>query len=118
MEGFLMLDGEVEKSRWWRAFATAKREGHRDYIRGLLVYLVSHHVGECDPLKQNDLTERITRGKIALSDLTIEMLAGTRLKWVHVFQLVGKEFNPTREKEFVRQIYRRLAREEECLSNS
>ena len=118
VEGFLMLDGEVEKARWWRAFAVAKREGHADYIRGLLVYLISNNLGEFDRAKQRRLIERIEKGQIKLRDLTIEMIAGTKLRWKHIFQLVGKEFNPTREKEFVKRIYERLKREEECLSSS
>jgi hypothetical protein len=117
VEGFLMLDGEVEKARWWRAFAVAKREGHANYIRGLLVYLISNNLGELDRAKQRRLVERIEKGQVKLKDLTIEMIAGTKLRWKHIFQLVGKEFNPTREKEFVKRIYERLRREEECLSN-
>jgi len=116
VEGFLMLDGEVEKARWWRAFAVAKREGHADYIRGLLVYLISNNLGEFDRAKQRWLVERIERGEVRLKDLTIEMIAGTKLRWKHIFQLVGKEFNPTREKAFVKRIYERLRREEGCLS--
>jgi len=117
MEGLLALDGEVEKARWWRAFAVAKREGNPDHIRGLLAYLVSHHLGQLDRNKQKDLIRRIEKGKVSLKDLTFEELAGTYLRWKHIFKLVGKEFNPTREKEFVRQIYERLRREEECLSS-
>ncbi len=116
VEGFLMLDGEVEKARWWRAFAVAKREGHADYIRGLLVYLISNNLGEFDRAKQRWLVERIERGEVQLKDLTIEMIAGTKLRWKHIFKLVGKEFNPTREKAFVKRIYERLRREEGCLS--
>ncbi len=116
VEGLLMLDGEVEKARWWRAFAVAKREGHSDYIRGLLAYMISHHLGELDRQKQRDLMKRIERGEVHLKDLTLEQLAGTRLRWKHIFQLVGKELNPTREKEFVKQIYERLKQEEECPS--
>lgn len=117
MEGFLMLDGEVEKARWWRAFAVAKREGRRDYVRGLLAYLVSNNFGESDRKKGKRLAARIENGEVGLRTLTIEELAGTRLKWKHIFRLVGREFNPTREKEFIRRIYERLKREEECLSN-
>ena len=115
MEGFLMLDGEVEKARMWRAFAVAKREGHADYVRGLLVYLLSHQIGRPDPRKRETLIREIERGRVRLQNLTIERLAGTRLKWDHIFRLVGREFNPTREKEFVKRIYERLTREEEGL---
>jgi hypothetical protein len=118
MEGLLTRDGEVEKARWWRAFAVAKREGHADYIRGLLAYLISHHIGQLDRKKQKRLIQRIEQGKVNLRDLTYEELAGTHLRWKHIFKLVGKEFNPTREKEFVKHIYERLRREEECFSNS
>lgn len=118
MEGFLMLDGEIEKARWWRAFAVAKREGRRDYVRGLLVYLVSNNIGDPDRKKQKQLIQRIENGDVSLRNLTIEGLSGTRLKWKHIFRLVGREFNPTREKEFIKRIYERLKREEECISNS
>lgn len=116
VDGFLMLDGEVEKARWWRAFAVAKREGNRDYVRGLLAYLMSHHLDERDATKQQHLMERIRNDGIGLSDLTLEMLAGTALTWQDVFRLVGTEFNPTREKALVQAIYQRLTAEEECLS--
>jgi hypothetical protein len=117
MEGLLAMDGEVEKARWWRAFAVAKREGNADYIRGLLAYLISHNLGQLDRKKQKHLIRRIEQGKVNMKDLTCEELAGTCLRWKHIFKLVGKEFNPTREKEFVKGIYERLRREEECLSN-
>ncbi len=116
MEGFLMLDGQIEKARMWRAFAVAKREGNPDYIRGLLVYLMSHQLGPPDRRKRDALVREIEQGRVRLQDLTAERLAGTRLKWDHVFRLVGREFNPTREKEFVRRIYERLTREEEGFS--
>jgi len=118
VEGLLMLDGEVEKARWWRAFAVAKREGHADYIRGLLAYLISHHAAELDRAKQRRLIALIEEGKVHLKDLSYEKLVGTHLRWRHIFKLVGKEFNPTREKEHVKRIYERLKREEECLSNT
>ncbi|GEM_PF-686446 len=113
MEGFLMLDGEVEKARMWRAFAVAKREGNPDYVRGLLAYLLSHQLGRPDRRKREALVRAIEEGRVRLQDLTVEQLAGTRLKWTHIFRLVGKEFNPTREKAFIRRIYERLQREEE-----
>lgn len=116
--GLLMLDGEVEKARLWRAFAIAKREGSADYIRGMVAYMISHEMGEKDREKQKDLIERMERGQVHLKDLSFEKLAGTRLRWRHIFQLVGKEFNPTREKEFVKRIYERLKREEECFLES
>ncbi len=118
MEGFLMLDGEIEKARWWRAFAAAKREGRRDYVRGLLSYLISNNLGNPDRRKQKRLIQKIEDGDVSLRSLTIEELSGTRLKWKHIFRLVGQEFNPTREKEFIKRIYERLKREEECISNS
>ena len=117
VDGFLMLDGEVEKARWWRAFAVAKREGNRDYVRGLLAYLMSHHLDERDTTKQQHLAERIDSGQVGLSDLTLETLSGTALTWQDVFRLVGTEFNPTREKALVQEIYQRLTAEEECLSS-
>jgi hypothetical protein len=117
VEGFLMLDGEVEKARWWRAFAVAKREGNRDYVRGLLAYLMSHHLDARDATKQRHLAQQIQAGRIGLSDLTIEMLSGAALTWQDVFRLVGTEFNPTREKALVQEIYQRLSQAEECLSS-
>ncbi len=113
MVGFLMLDGEVEKARLWRAVAVAKREGSADYIRGMVAYMISHEVGERNRQKQQDLMRRIERGEVHLKDLTFEQLAGTRLRWKHIFQLVGKEFNPTREKQLIKEIYERLKKEEE-----
>lgn len=112
-----MLDGEVEKARWWRAFAVAKREGHPEYVRGLLAYLMSHHLDGRDATKQRHLAQRIRNGEVGLSDLTIEMLSGTALTWQDVFRLVGTEFNPTREKALVQEIYQRLTAQEECLSS-
>ena len=117
VEGFLMLDGEVEKARWWRAFAVAKREGNGDYVRGLLAYLMSHHLDARDATKQQHLAQQIQGGQIGLSDLTIEMLSGAALTWQDVFRLVGTEFNPTREKAVVQEIYQRLTQSEECLSS-
>lgn len=116
--GLLMLDGEVEKARLWRAFAIAKREGSADYVRGMVAYMISHEMGEKDREKQKELIRQMERGEVHLKDLSFEKLAGTRLRWRHIFQLVGKEFNPTREKEFVKRIYERLKREEECFLES
>ena len=111
--GLLMLDGNVEKARLWRAFAIAKREGATDYIRGMVAYMISHEAGKRDRQRQKELIRKIEHGEVHLKDLTFERLAGTYLRWRHIFQLVGKEFNPTREKEFVRDIYDRLRRAEE-----
>jgi hypothetical protein len=111
--GFLMLDGNVDKARLWRAFAIAKREGKADHIRGMVAYMISHEAGNQDRQKQKELIRQIEQGEVHLKDLSFEKLAGTHLRWRHIFQLVGKEFNPTREKEFVRAIYERLRRNEE-----
>jgi hypothetical protein len=113
MAGLLMLDGEVEKARLWRAFARAKREGSVDYIRGMVAYMFSHELAERDRKKQQDLIRQIERGEVHLKDLTFERLAGTHLRWKHIFRLVGREFNPTREKALVKEIYERLKKEEE-----
>jgi hypothetical protein len=43
-----------------------------------------------------------------MRDLTIERLAGTRLSWEHIFRLVGRQFNPTREKEKIKELYTQL----------
>ncbi len=118
MEGFLMLDGNVHMARWWRAFAVAKREGHPDFIRGLVTYLISNYLGEPDRQKQKILVEQIKRKEIHFENITCEILSGTRLRWRHIFMLVGKEFNPTREREFVRDIFLRLTKEEESIKNS
>lgn len=112
VEALLTLDGELEKAFKWMAFALAKREGHADHVRGLLAYLVSHHLGKLDRAKRRRLVTKIERGEIELQDLTFEQLAGTRLRWVQIFQLVGHEFNPTREKEQVKRIYQRLIQAE------
>ncbi|MBI1729899.1 hypothetical protein HY229_03790 [Candidatus Acetothermia bacterium] len=118
MEGFLMLDGNEEMGRWWRAFAIAKREGHPDFIRGLVTYMISNYLGDSDRLKQKILVQQIRLGKVRFDNLTCEILSGTRLRWRHVFLLVGKEFNPTRERELVKQIYIRLRSAEESVKNS
>ena len=118
MEGFLVLDGEVEMARWWRSFAVAKREGHANYVRGLVTYLISNHVGDVDKKKQKNLIKQIRSGEVRFEDLTAEMLMGTKLRWRHIFILVGKEFNPPREREFVKSIYLRLTAQEESVHNS
>lgn len=112
VEALLTLDGELEKAFKWMAFALAKREGHADHVQGLLAYLVSHHLGKLDRAKRRRLITKIERGEIKLQDLTFEQLSGTRLRWVQIFQLVGHEFNPTREKEQVKHIYQRLVQAE------
>lgn len=117
MEGFLMLDGNEEMARWWRAFAIAKREGHPEFIRGLVTYMISNYLGDSDRQKQRILVQQIRLGKMRFDNLTCEILSGTRLRWRHVFLLVGKEFNPTRERELVKQIYVRLKSEEESVKN-
>jgi len=108
VEDFLSLDGELGKARQWLAFAHAKREGNADAIRGLLVYLCSHGAETVDRPKRAWLLEQIEDKRIRMEQLTLEMISGTRLNWSHVFALVGKEFNPTREKERVAQIFEGL----------
>jgi hypothetical protein len=54
------------------------------------------------------LIDRIEEGKIGLGDLTYEILKGTRLEWRHIFSLVEREFNPTRERERVKRWYQKL----------
>ena len=108
VEELLSLDGDLEKAWKWMALAYAKREGDPDKIRGLIVYLLSN-LGKLDTQKRKWLIDQIEAGKIKFADMTYEMLQGTKLEWVHIFKLVGKEFNPTREKERVRRIYERLA---------
>lgn len=112
VEELLSLDGDLEKAHKWMAFAYAKREGSPDRIRGLVAYLLSNYGGaEEEPEKRRWLVRQIEEGKIGLDDLTYEILKGTRLEWQHIFILVGKEFNPTRERERVKRWYRRLADE-------
>ena len=107
VEELLSLDGDLDKARKWMALAYAKREGDPDKIRGLIVYLLSN-TGRPDERKRAWLIEQIETGRIGFADMTYELLQGTRLEWSHIFKLVGKEFNPTREKERVRRIYERL----------
>jgi len=107
LEDLLSLDGELNKARLWLALAQAKREGNPDFVRGLLCYLFSQ-VGRLDPHKRRRLVERIERGELHLKDLTQEQLIGSHLEWKHIFQLVGREFNPTREKARVREIYEQI----------
>lgn len=105
VKDFLSLDGDLESARQWLAFAHAEREGDSGAVRGLLVYLCSHGTDSVDRPKRAWLLEQIKQKKLGISDLTIEMLVGTHLNWSHVFELVGKEFNPTREKDRVKSIY-------------
>jgi len=109
VEALLSLDGDVERARQWLAFAHAAREGDSCAVRGLLVYLCSHSVDKVDRKKRAWLLERIEQREVSLADLTLEMLVGTHLNWNHVFALVGKEFNPTREKQRVRRSYEKFA---------
>lgn len=104
MEALLSMDGNIDRARRWMAFAMAKREKDPDYVRGLLAYLISH-TGRPDQEKQKWLIYQINGGNLKLGDLTYEMLEGTRLEWRYIFTLVGKEFNPSREKARVKRIY-------------
>jgi hypothetical protein len=114
VQGLLTLDGAVKQAMKWMALAIAKREGKADHIRGLLAYQASHQLGRLDRRKRQLLVTQIGRGEVKLRDLTFERLAGTRLRWEQIFQLVGHEFNPTREKELVIRIYDRLIEEEKA----
>ena len=114
VEGLLSLDGDLEKARKWMALALAKRERNPERIRGLVAYLLSNYgAAEEDPEKRRWLIGEIEKGRIGLDDLTYEILKGTRLEWRHIFALVGKEFNPTREKERVKRWYLKLVEAEE-----
>lgn len=109
VEDLLGLDGDLEKARKWMAFAYAKRERNPDRIRGLVTYLLSNYgIGQEDKEKRRWLIRQIEGGKIGLDDLTYEILKGTRLEWRHIFTLVGREFNPTRERERVKRWYLKL----------
>jgi len=110
VETLLSLDGDLDRARQWLAFAHAAHEGDGCAVRGLLVYLCSHSADEVDRKKRKWLLEQISQKKVSLSNLTLEILIGTHLNWSHVFRLVGKEFNPTREKQRVRQSYEQLVR--------
>ncbi len=107
----LSRDGEVGKARKWLAMAMAKRQRDPDNIRGLLVYLISHYSGPFDRQKHKKLVERIERRKVKLEELSYEELAGTYLRWEHVFQLVGHEFNPSRAKRRVQRMYEKLMKQ-------
>lgn len=109
VEDLLSLDGELEKARWWFTFAEAKKRFDPNVVRGLLVYLFSHYTSsEFDPHKREALVREITEGRVRMRELTIERLAGTRLSWEHIFRLVGHQFNPTREKEKIKELYTQL----------
>lgn len=109
VEDLLSLDGELEKARRWFTFAEAKRRFDPNIVRGLLVYLFSHYASaEFAPRKRDQLVQEINEGRVRMRDLTIERLAGTRLSWEHIFQLVGKQFNPTREKAKIKELYLQL----------
>lgn len=110
VEDLLSLDCDLEKAHKWMALALAKRERNPDRIRGLVTYLLSNYGGaEEETEKRVWLVGQIEEGRIGLGDLTYEILKGTRLEWRHIFTLVGKEFNPTREKERVKRWYQKLA---------
>ena len=109
VEDLLSLDGHLEKARKWFVFAEAKKRFDPDVVRGLLVYLFSHYTSaEFDPRKREALVREIVEGRVRMRDLTIERLAGTRLSWEHIFRLVGRQFNPTREKEKIKELYTQL----------
>lgn len=111
VEELLSKDGEIERARKWMAFAMAKRQRDPDNIRGLLVYLISNYSGPFDRQKHRRLVEKIERRKVRLEDLSYEELAGTCLRWKHVFLLVGHEFNPSRAKQRVQRMYEKLMRQ-------
>jgi hypothetical protein len=118
MEAFLSLDGDLDQARRWLAFGYAKRRYDPDHVRGLLVYLFSHYYKSPDRSKRKLLVRAIKRKDVALSELTIEKLSGTYLKWDEIFELVGKEFNPSRVKERVRAIYEELRAHTQTRSSS
>jgi hypothetical protein len=110
MEDLLSLDGDLDQARRWLAFGYAKRRYDPDHVRGLLVYLFSNYYPSAvdDPAKGTLLRRAIAHKRVKLSDLTIEKISGTNLNWAEIFQLTGKEFNPTRVKERIVQIYEAL----------
>ncbi|MCX8103956.1 MAG: hypothetical protein N3E42_05970 [Candidatus Bipolaricaulota bacterium] len=110
MEDFLSLDGDLDQARRWLALGYAKRRYDPDPVRGLLVYLFSNYYPPLvdDPTKGVLLRRAIARKSVKLSELTLEKIIGTKLEWTEVFQLVGKEFNPTRVKERIVEIYEEL----------
>lgn len=110
MEDLLSLDGNLDQARRWLAFGYAKRRYDPDHVRGLLVYLFSNYYPPLvdDPAKGKLLRQALRRKTVKLDQLTIEKLSGTHLDWTEVFQLVGKEFNPTRIKEHIIAIYEEL----------
>ncbi len=110
MEDLLSLDGDLDQARRWLALGYAKRRYDPDHVRGLLVYLFSNYypsLGD-DPAKGTLLRRAIARKRVKLSELTLEKISGTKLSWEEVFQLVRKEFNPTRVKERIIEIYEEL----------
>jgi hypothetical protein len=110
MEDLLSLDGDLDAARRWLAFGYAKHRYDPDHVRGLLVYLFSNYYPSLvdDPAKGTLLRRAIQHKAVKLGELTIEKISGTRLDWSEVFQLVGKEFNPTRVKERIVAIYEEL----------
>ncbi len=110
MEDLLSLDGDLDTARRWLALGYAKRRYDPREVQGLLIYLFSNYYPSPidDPAKGKLLRRAIARKTVKLSELTIEKISGTRLDWAEVFQLVGKEFNPTRVKERIVEIYEEL----------
>jgi hypothetical protein len=110
MEDLLSLDSDLDTARRWLALGYAKRRYDPKEVQGLLVYLFSNYYPSPrnDPAKGELLRRAIARKAVKLSDLTIEKISGTQLDWAEIFQLVGKEFNPTRVKERIIEIYEEL----------
>lgn len=111
MKDFLSLDGDLDQARRWLAFGYAKRRYDPDHIQGFLVYLISNYYEPraADSTKRELLVRQIKRKKVSIAELTIEKLCGTYLSWDEIFQLVGKEFNPSRVRERLRALYDELA---------
>jgi len=109
VEEFLCMDGDVDAARQWLSFAYAAQEGDEEAVRGLLIYMCSNSTDKVDRSKRAWLLGEIDQKAIDFRSLTMEKIVGTHLNWSHVFQLVGKEFNPTREKDRIKSIHLRLA---------
>jgi hypothetical protein len=109
MEELLRLDRAEEDALYWLAFGYAKRRYDPDHVRGLLAYLISQYPAPTDdPARREFLLRAIREKKISISDLTVEKLCGTHLNWEEIFRLTGKEFNPSRTKDHVREVYDEL----------
>jgi hypothetical protein len=99
----LSLDGEgSERTRLCCAFAElkARSEGsERQNVRMVLAYYLSNY---------GTKASAAGRSIPSVEELTLERICGLSLSWDDVFRLFGRECNPSRVRQAVRQLYEEL----------